>query len=193
MISHLPDYLKDVVGFGYLTGWRRREITGLKWADVDLEAQTITLTGERSKNGQARVLPLEGDLRMLMERRWQARLLEDASGPMVTDYVFHRHGEEIGSFHKAWRSACKKAGLQGRLFHDLRRSAARNLVRSGTPEAIAMRVTGHRSRSVFQRYNIVTGDDLRHALQRVSTYVSTLPSVTDAVTTSHVEEIPPRN
>jgi integrase len=110
---------------------------------------------------------------------------------VVDSYVFHRHGEEIGSFHKAWRSATTKAGLQGRLFHDLRRSAARNLVRSGTPEAIAMAVTGHRSRSVFQRYNITVQDDVRLALQRVSGYVATLPSVTDAVTTPTVDEIPP--
>lgn len=190
VVGHLPEYLKDVALFGYLTGWRRREITGLRWAYVDLEARTITLPGELSKNGQPRTLPLEGDLAALVARRWDARLIGEPEEPRVVETVFHRHGEPIDSFFKAWRSATKKAGVLGRLFHDLRRSAARNLVRSGTPEAIAMAVTGHRSRSVFSRYNIVAGDDLRHAIQRVSSYVSTLPSVTDAVTTAQPSENP---
>ena len=77
-------------------------------------------------------------------------------------------GERRVNFRKAWLTACRKAGVPGRLTHDFRRMAARNMVRDGTPERVAMMITGHLTRSVFDRYNIVSGGDLRDAAQRMS-------------------------
>jgi integrase len=80
--------------------------------------------------------------------------------------VFHRAGQPILDFRGAWRKACAAAKVPGLLFHDLRRSAVRNLVGAGVDQAVAMRITGHKTASVFQRYRIVADDDVRAALER---------------------------
>ena len=93
--------------------------------------------------------------------------------------VFHRDGDEdMNDWWKAWKAACKLAGLPGKNLHDCRRTAARNLIRSGTPERVAMPLTGHKTRSVFDRYNIVSESDLRAGVERLAAYVKKLPKET---------------
>jgi len=106
---------------------------------------------------------LEGELAELIDRRWEARLFEKDGNVRVTALVFHRDGKPVGDFKKSWATACRTAGVPDKLFHDLRRTAARNMVRAGVPERVAMAVTGHVTRSMFDRYNIVSEDDLRLA------------------------------
>ena len=111
------------------------------------------------------MLVLTGDLLDVIIRRVAERRLD-------CPLVFHRDGLPIGDFRKAWRRACAAAGVESRRFHDMRRSAVRNLVRAGVPERVAMEVTGHKTRSVFDRYNIVSEADLAEAAARVSTYIA---------------------
>jgi integrase len=89
----------------------------------------------------------------------------------VSRLVFHRAGEPVGDFRKAWRKACKAAKLPGLLFHDLRRSAVRNMDRAGVAQTVAMKVTGHKSPSMWRRYRITSTDEVRDALARTQTAI----------------------
>lgn len=163
--EHLPSDLQEMLDFGYLSGWRRSEILTLEWTDVDRAGGVIRLRPERSKTREGRLLALSGSLRHLIERRWRLRAL---GCPLV----FHRDGHWLREpLAKTWRRACTAAGVPGKLFHDLRRTAIRNMVRAGIPERVAMQMSGHKTRSVFDRYNIVSEGDLREASERLAAYV----------------------
>jgi integrase len=177
----LPVDYADAARFGYLTGWRKGEILPLRWDAVDRTAGEIRL--RTSKNGHGRVIPLEGELVDLIGRRWQAREYIDKSAVThVSALVFHRKGELLGDFRKAWASACKKAGCSGRLFHDLRRTAVRNVVRAGVPQSVAMSISGHRTISMFLRYNITSDADQREAFRRVERHLAERPKIPNLVT-----------
>jgi integrase len=163
--DQLPADYQDALDFGYHSGWRRGEIFQLEWRDVDRAAGVIRLRPELSKNRDGRVLVLSPPLAQLIERRWRSRALG-------CPFVFHVRGKPIGEWRKTWKRACQAAGLPGKLFHDLRRTVVRNLVRAGVTERVAMAITGHKTRSVFDRYNIVSEADLRQAAVRHADYVA---------------------
>lgn len=177
MREALPGPLKPVLDFGYETSWRKQEILKLTWDRVDLQAGTARL--DTSKNYTGRVVVLTENLLATLRRLSdETRALEVATGQRIP-WVFHRHGKPIKNFQGAWRTARKTAGLPGLFFHDLRRTAIRNMIRAGVRERVAMAISGHKTRSVFDRYNIVSEGDLREAARKLAgvSVPDTVPSV----------------
>ena len=160
----LPQHLKGMVTFAYKSGWRVAEITGLTWNQVDVKHAVVRLEAGTTKNDEGRTIYLDDELMAVFRDQFSNRQLG-------CPYVFHRQGTKIGRFDKSWRRACKNAGVEGRIFHDLRRTAVRNMVRAGVNERVAMTISGHKTRSVFDRYNIVNDEDLRRASGQVCEFL----------------------
>jgi Integrase len=170
VVASLPEPLGDVARFAYLSGWRRSEIVGLQWENVDRAGREIRIT--TSKNGEGRVLPMDESIAALLEKRWAAREFQDFRGePGLSTLVFHSQGRRIGNFTKTWRAACEAAKVPGKLFHDLRRTAVRDMIRGGVSQHVAMAISGHKTPSMFQRYNITSAEDKLDALRRRQSYI----------------------
>ena len=120
----------------------------------------------------------------------KAKEIRDREFPNCA-YVCHRDGKPFNWLRHAWLQACDRIGLKGKTFHDLRRTGVRNLIRAGVPETVAMRISGHSTRSVFDRYNITSEDDLKQAATRLNTYLSAQKSavtVADLVAVGDYQE-----
>ena len=142
----------------------------LQWRQVDLQAVEVRLDPGTTKNGKGRVTYLDGELLDVMrEQRAFVLNLQRERGEIIPwVFVNPETTDRIRYFRRPGIHACKQTGLSGRIFHDFRRTAVRNMVRAGVPEVVAMSISGHRTRSVFDRYNIVSEEDLREAARRVS-------------------------
>jgi integrase len=184
----LPAYLKPFVTFAYKTGWRDKEITNLIWSQVDRKQGIVRLEVGKTKNDGGRTIYLDEELKELFEQQWSLR---KRSGKLIP-YVFPNEDNNgpIKDFRCPWNNACRKAGLgygyrtkkeyvakwqdkfpAGPILHNFRRTAVRNMVRSGINERVAMMISGHKTRSVFDRYNIVSETDLKLAAQQQEMYL----------------------
>ncbi|MGD9972946.1 MAG: tyrosine-type recombinase/integrase [Desulfatirhabdiaceae bacterium] len=222
----LPDYMKALVTFGYKVGWRDQEITSLTWDNVDMENGIVTLMVGETKNDDARTVYMDDELKALFKDQWEKRKQQNTP----SSYVFPNKtiSGPIVNFKRAWNTACQKVNLgygyklsqkyvekwkdklpPGPIFHDFRRTAVRNMIRSGIPERVAMMISGHKTRSVFDllgvyqvkipnlmisghktrsvfdRYNIVSGNDLKMAAQKHQAY---LESLRDTINDSKTEK-----
>ena len=166
MRGALPDHQKVPLTIGYWAGMRKGEILNLRWEQVDLQRELIRLDPGSTKNGDGRVVPLMGDMAIVLER-WRNLTLN--SWPSCP-WVCHYEGQRLTRLTRAWERAARRIGLSGKLFHDLRRTGVRNMVRAGVPEHVAMTISGHKTRSVFDRYDIVSERDLHEAGARVTAH-----------------------
>jgi integrase len=204
LYAALPDDLRPVARLAYTTAMRCGEVCNLEWERVDLTGRgEIRLTAEDTKTGEGRTVPLLHMLPIL--RIMRAKHPKD-------QFVFGGD-KPLGDFRKRWHTACVKAGVgkfvcrecendafdaeerctkckgteqkyQGRTFHDMRRSAVRNFVRAGVSEKVAMSISGHKTRSVFDRYNITATNDLHDAMKRLDEYVLRLEKTSAEQTAS---------
>jgi integrase len=166
LVKNLPGNLRPLITFLFFCGVRLGEALAIEWSQIDFDAGLIRL--HETKNDEPRVVPLPSILRMLL------RDIEPRVGRVF----------DATNLRKEWMTACDRAGLgriipvegkkydpryEGLTIHDLRRSAVRNLVRAGVPETVAMKISGHKTRSVFDRYAIASEADLTAAMLRVET------------------------
>ena len=185
LVEKRPEHLRPIVEFLYFGGWRKSAARNLEWKEIDIQGRTARLKIEDSKNSEPWVLPLAGRLWEIIQQRAKARRLDCV-------YVFHDEGKKIGDFRKAWQSACVAASLgalikeeqgddkrkrqrkkyAGLIIHDLRRCAARNLSRAGVSEVVAMKITGHKTASMYRRYRIIDEREIREALEKTQDHLN---------------------
>ena len=196
VLAHLPADLQDFARYCYGTGSRKGEAASITWAMV--QGDELRIPGDICKNRRPRTLPISGEVAEIIERRRSARRIEENGTVHLSEYVFHREGDgaPIREFRKSWARAavaaklcvmvcetCKGEGTgltcptcktstkyRGRTWHDFRRSAVRNMVKAGVSTQVAKVWSGHSSDSIFERYSILTTDDLQIAQRQTEQY-----------------------
>jgi integrase len=163
--DELPAHQKLILVIGYHFGMRSGEILALRWAQIDWQANLIRLEKRQTKSKQARVAPLYGELRAWLEMAYA----DPDRGATIVSWK----GEKISETKTSWKKACKRAGVPGLLVHDLRRTAISNMINgAGIPEKTAMLISGHKTRSVLDRYTIVVDRDIQVAGTRMEAYLA---------------------
>jgi integrase len=165
LITFIPSNLKPIVTFLYYCGVRLGEARQIQWPQVDLDAALIRLEEDQTKNSDARTVPLPDVLIRMLEP------IKPKEGSVF----------DATNLRKEWHKACVAAKLgtltkvegipdpryTGLIIHDLRRSAIKNLMKAGVNEKVAMKISGHKTRAVFDRYHIVDTEDVVDAMRRV--------------------------
>jgi integrase len=133
-------------------------------------SQSASYNATATWSQRPHVIPIAGPLIEIIERRKTKRAFERLGTTQFCEFVFHRDGDRISEFRKSWKTACRKAGCGNMIFHDLRRSAVRDLVRAGVPQSVAMSISGHSTVAVFQRYDIVASADMKQTLEKTAKF-----------------------
>jgi integrase len=172
VLRHLPDDLRPVFEVAYITGWRvKDEILTREKCHLDLKAGWLRLEPGETKNNEGRMFPISTvpRLREVLERQLARTESFEKAKDRIIPCLFHRKGRPIKSFRRAWLTACKNAGVPGRIPHDFRRTAIRNLERAGVPRSAAMAMVGHKTESVYRRYAIIEEGMLNEAGVKLQT------------------------
>ena len=170
VLAELPDDgLRDFVEWCWSTGMRKGEAASLCWSFISDAGLTVPAEFCKSKNPHT--IQFGGVLPSIIARCRNRRAFEVNGTTQLSEFIFHRgDGQPISEFRKSWRTACTKAGCGNLLFHDLRRSAVRDLLRAGVSQKTVMKISGHATASIFSRYDIVDGDDVQQALDKAKAY-----------------------
>lgn len=162
LLFELPEELRLLFVIAYHVGLRKGALLRIKWSQVDAEAGCIWMDGKKANRKPEPVaVPIYGDMGKFLEMQ-----------PKTSEYLFARGSKPIADFRESWKQACQRAGVPNLLFHDLRRTAVRNLRRAKVPETVIMKITGHLTRSVFERYNITDHSDTKEAGRMAEEYLA---------------------
>lgn len=167
ILDALSDRIKPVFVIAYHLGMRTGELLSLKRTWVDFEEGLIYVNGRVTKNHNPKTAPIYGDMKPWLEMLLSRGQVES---PKCV-WLFSLNGKPVKDFKADWKQACEKAGVPGLLFHDLRRTAVRNMIRAGVPEKIAMQISGHKTASMLWRYNITDTRDIKEAGKRTERYL----------------------
>lgn len=177
VVKNLIPSFQDFARFAFWTGMRKGGVAALLWRLVVRTARTLLLLPEDDKAGDGVLLKLPPYLWQIIERRWADRIVETPTGPQMVELIFHHDGHPIQykSFDRQWKAALTEAGIvagrHGRVFHDLRRTAVRNMRRAGVAQDVIMKIAGMKTDAIFRRYNIVDDRDVEEALARTVRFV----------------------
>lgn len=159
--------MRTILEVGYQFGWRAGEVRSLRVRHVDLASRTLRLDPHTTKDGDARAAVMPHNLFMLVQRC--------ATGKKPEDALFTREGKPVTDFRGSWEAACAEAGVPDLLFHDLRRTACRNMDRRDIPESTIMKIMGLKTREIFIRYRIGDHADLEEAARKMEQPIAKLP------------------
>ena len=179
--EHLPVPLRAVVTFAYLTGWKKSEIFSLEWRQVDWAGRVVRLDPGTTKNREGRSFPFTAALETLLKDQHAEHERLKKVGRIVP-LVFHLDGKRVHDLRGALKAACKAAGCPGRILHDFRRTAVRNLERAGVPRSAAMAMVGHKTEAIYRRYAIVDAGALRDAAAKIDGANSVTGTSTGTIT-----------
>jgi integrase len=160
LLSNLPRHAGMIVQFTFLTGMRASEVFNLSWDKIDLKQRIIRLESEDTKNSEPRVMYLNDELLDILNEAGKVRGLGH-------NRVFTYKGKPVASIKTCFKTACQKAGIANFRFHDLRHTFNTNMRKAGVDQSVIMKLTGHKTPSMFQRYNTVDIDDARNAYQKL--------------------------
>lgn len=151
LLKESAPHLKPIIALAYYSGMRKQEILQLAWDELDLQKGIIRLSGNRTKTKTARTIPLHPRV---------FKMLKEIPRPAHTQKVFHFEGKALKDIRSGFEAACRRALIKDFTFHDLRHCAINNLRLAGNDYFKIMAISGHKTMSVFKRYNLVTEDEL---------------------------------
>jgi len=177
VLAQLPAYLRPVMTVARLTSWRAQsELLPLRWSHIDWKAGTMKLDARTTKNRESRTYPFAAFPALADVLRGQREAADRVQREMgvIVPWVFFRVTKTtvlpIKSYKTAWAHATVKAGFPEKLVHDFRRTGVRSFRQAGVPESVSMALTGHKTRSVFLRYDIVDTKDLSVGVEKLAAF-----------------------
>ncbi len=177
LMDALPLHSQAIVATAFCTGMRRGEILNLTWDKVNMKRRVIRLEAEDTKDSEPRTIPIMDEL---------YEVLTAIPRRLDKKHVFLHNGKPIRDIRTALRKGCEDAGIpyghnekNGFVFHDLRHSFNTHMRKAGVPESVIMKITGHSTRQMFDRYNTVDMEDARQAAGKLQGYFQNVDQSVD--------------